>query len=258
MFANLNRDLNAIMERDPAASNKLAAVFLYPSFQVMIAYRLSHFLWGLGLCFIARLLMQMARVLTGIEIHPAAKIGPGFFVDHGMGTVIGETAQIGRDVTLYHDVTLGGVMPAIDAETQRNNKRHPTLGDYVIVGAGAQILGPITVHRCARVGGNSVVTKDVPEGATVVGVPARQLTKDKKLAHKAEDIGPGFMPYAMHDDDDHDPREKTIKALVDEVQSQRARLLALESQSGTAAIPAKKNPAVKAKSVVKSKSKPKS
>ena len=141
-------------------------MFLYPSFQVMVAYRLSHGLWCIGLHFIARLIMQIARILTGIEIHPAAKIGPGFFVDHGMGTVIGQTSEIGRDVTLYHDVTLGGVMPAIDSQKQRNAKRHPTLGDYVIIGAGAQILGPITVSRCARVGGNSVVTRDVPEGAT--------------------------------------------------------------------------------------------
>jgi serine O-acetyltransferase len=181
MFAKLKCDLYAIIERDPAASNKFAVIFLYPSFQVMLAYRLSHYIWNIGLKFIARLIMQFARVLTGIEIHPAAKIGSGFFVDHGMGTVIGETAEIGLNVTLYHDVTLGGVMPAIDSDKQRASKRHPTLGDFVIVGAGAQILGPITVHRCARVGGNSVVTKDVPEGVTVVGVPARQMTKTKKF-----------------------------------------------------------------------------
>jgi len=226
MFANLNRDLNAIMERDPAASNRLAAIFLYPSFQVMLAYRLSHQLWQMGLHFIARLLMQIARILTGIEIHPAAKIGPGFFVDHGMGTVIGETAEIGREVTLYHDVTLGGVMPAVDADKQRANKRHPTLGDFVIVGAGAQILGPITVHRCARVGGNSVVTRDVPEGATVVGVPARQLSKSRPT----RDLDPNFMPYAVADHDDLDPRERTIKALVDEVQTQRAQSSSLEER----------------------------
>jgi len=247
MFANLSRDLNAIIERDPAASNKLAVVFLYPSFQVMLAYRLSHRLWCMGLHFLPRLLMQAARVLTGIEIHPAAKIGPGFFVDHGMGTVIGETAEIGREVTLYHDVTLGGVMPAVDADKQRDNKRHPTLGDYVIVGAGAQILGPITVHRCARVGGNSVVTKDVPEGATVVGVPARQLSKIKALP----DIGPDFMPYAVHDEAaDLDPRERAIKALVDEVQSQRARIANLEDRLGAASVAAVSKPAA-------SKAKPK-
>lgn len=244
MFANLRRDLDAIMERDPAASNRLAAVFLYPSFQVMLAYRLSHNLWKMRLRFIARLIMQVARVLTGIEIHPGARIGPGFFVDHGMGTVIGETAEIGRDVTLYHDVTLGGVMPAIDSEKQRDAKRHPTLGDYVIVGAGAQILGPITVHRCARVGGNSVVTKDVPEAATVVGVPARQMSKTSAKT----DVDAGFMAYAVNSGLDLDPRERTIRALVDEVQSQRARLEDLEAQLARAATPAAaKKAAVKTK-----------
>ena len=234
MYANLYRDLNAIIERDPAASNRLAVIFLYPSFQVMVAYRVSHALWRIGFHFIARLVMQIARILTGIEIHPAAKIGPGFFVDHGMGTVIGQTAEIGRDVTLYHDVTLGGVMPAIDSQKQRDAKRHPTLGDYVIVGAGAQILGPIIVNRCARIGGNSVVTKDVPEGATVVGVPARQMSKgDAKPL-----VGKNFMPYAVHSGLDSDPHERTIRALVDEVQSQRSALNNLEKQLGSLARPA--------------------
>ena len=233
MYANLCRDLNAIMERDPAASNRLSVIFLYPSFQVMVAYRVSHGLWCIGLQFIARLIMQIARILTGIEIHPAAKIGPGFFVDHGMGTVIGQTSEIGRDVTLYHDVTLGGVMPAIDSQKQRNAKRHPTLGDYVIIGAGAQILGPITVNRCARVGGNSVVTKDVPEGATVVGVPARQMSKgDEKPSDEMS-----FMPYAVYSGLDSDPRERTIRALIDEVQSQRSALSNLEKQLGNFARP---------------------
>ena len=234
MFANLCRDLSAIMERDPAASSRLAAIFLYPSFQVMVAYRVSHGLWSIGFHFVARLIMQIARILTGIEIHPAAKIGPGFFVDHGMGTVIGQTTEIGRDVTLYHDVTLGGVMPAIDSQKQRDAKRHPTLGDYVIVGAGAQILGPITVSRCARIGGNSVVTKDVPEGATVVGVPARQMSKgDARPSDEAS-----FMPYAVHSGLDSDPRERTIRALVDEMQSQRSALSNLEKQLGNLARPA--------------------
>ena len=232
MFTNLRRDLNAILERDPAACSKWAVIFLYPSFQVMLAYRFSHHIWNFGLKLIARLIMQLARILTGIEIHPAAKIGAGFFIDHGMGTVIGETTEIGLEVTLYHDVTLGGVMPAVDSGKQRASKRHPTLGDYVIIGAGAQILGPITVHRHARVGGNSVVTKDVPEGATVVGVPARQMTKTSVLTAPTEN----FSPYAVPDDRESDPRERTIEALVEEVQSQRARLNALEKQFGNVAV----------------------
>ena len=168
MFAKLNRDLNAILERDPAAGSKLAAMFLYPSFQVMLAYRIASPLWRMKLKFLARFIMQFARLFTGIEIHPGATIGCGFFVDHGSGVVIGETAVIGRNVTLYQGVTLGGVLPSVDSEAQRCIKRHPTLRDGVIVGSGAQILGDIVVGEGAKVGGNSVVTKDVPEGATVV------------------------------------------------------------------------------------------
>ncbi|MDA7792233.1 serine acetyltransferase [bacterium] len=232
MFAKLNRDLTAIMERDPAASSKLAAVFLYPSFQVMLAYRIANPLWLVGIKFMSRLIMQIARMLTNIEIHPGATIGCGFFVDHGAGVVIGETAVIGRNVTLYQGVTLGGVLPAVDASAQRSIKRHPTIGDNVIIGSGAQVLGNITVHACARVGGNSVVTKDVAEGATVVGVPAREVAP-KAGAVKSDDT---FHAYAIANPGDVDPRERTILALVDEVQSLRARLNDLEDRLSTTAI----------------------
>ena len=226
MFARLNRDLNAIMDRDPAASSRLAAVFLYPSFQVMFAYRLAHPLWRAGFKFISRFIMQFARMITNIEIHPGATIGSGFFVDHGAGVVIGETAIIGRDVTLYQGVTLGGVLPAVDANSQRSVKRHPTIGDNVIIGSGAQVLGNITVNAWARVGGNSVVTRDVPEGATVVGVPARQVTV-KAVSSKVDDR---FQAYAVANPGEVDPRERTISALVDEVQSLRARLNDMEDR----------------------------
>ena len=226
MFAKLSRDLNAIMERDPAASSKLAAIFLYPSFQVMLAYRLANPLWRGGFKFTSRFIMQFARMVTNIEIHPGATIGCGFFVDHGAGVVIGETSVIGRDVTLYQGVTLGGVLPAVDASAQRSVKRHPTIGDNVIIGSGAQVLGNITVNACARVGGNSVVTKDVPEGATVVGVPARQVAA-KAGADKADDR---FQAYAVANPGEVDPRERTIAALVDEVQSLRARLNDMEDR----------------------------
>ena len=217
MFAKLAADLRAIKYRDPAFGSFITAPFIYPSFQVLVAFRIANPLWRLGLRFPARLLMQVARWLTGIEIHPGATIGPGLFIDHGMGVVIGETAEIGRDVTLYHGVTLGGVMPAIGAAEQRCVKRHPTLADYVIVGAGAQVLGPITVGRCARIGGNSVVTKDVPDSMTVVGVPARPIPK---RASSEE----GFKAYGVTAEIGEDFREKTIMGLSQEISALRQRL----------------------------------
>ena len=145
----------------------------------------------MGLHFVPRLLMQAARVLTGIEIHPAAKIGPGFFVDHGMGTVIGETAEIGDNVTLYHGVTLGGISPAVKSAEQVGVKRHPTLLNDVIVGSGAQILGPIVVQDCARIGSNAVVTKDVPKGGIMVGIPAKNINTGRRKSDNT------FAPYAV-------------------------------------------------------------
>ena len=226
MFAKLNRDLNAILERDPAAGGKLAAMFLYPSFQVMLAYRIANPLWRMKLKFLARSIMQLARLFTGIEIHPGATIACGFFVDHGFGVVIGETAVIGRNVTLYQGVTLGGVLPSVDSEAQRCIKRHPTLEDNVIIGSGAQILGDIVVGEGAKVGGNSVVTKDVPDGATGVGVPARRIAAKLRPAEEARN----FSAYGVGHPDDVDPRGRTIEALVAEVQSLRARLNDMEDR----------------------------
>ena len=217
MFAKLAADLRAIKYRDPAFGSFISAPFIYPSFQVLVAFRIANPLWRVGLRFPARLLMQVARWLTGIEIHPGATIGPGLFIDHGMGVVIGETAEIGRDVTLYHGVTLGGVMPAIGAAEQRCVKRHPTLADYVIVGAGAQVLGPILIGRCARIGGNSVVTKDVPDSMTVVGVPARPIPQ---RASSEE----GFKAYGVTAEIGEDFREKTIMGLSQEIAALRQKV----------------------------------
>ncbi len=216
MFAKLRADLSAILERDPAAGGRFSAMLLYPSFHVMLAHRFAHPLWHAGLHTLSRLIMQATRWLTGIEIHPAAKIGEGFFADHGMGIVIGQTAVLGRNVTLYHGVTLGGVMPAVDAKAQRSVKRHPTLEDGVIVGAGAQILGPVTVGACARVGGNSVVTKDVGEGQTVVGIPAKPLKKRPADGH--------FEPYAVSHMPLEDSQARTLSVLFAELESLRKQI----------------------------------
>lgn len=226
MFAKLKADLMAILERDPAAGGWLSAMLLYPSFHVMLVHRLAHPLWKAGLHTLSRLMMQIARWLTGIEIHPAAEIGEGFFADHGMGIVIGQTAVLGKNVTLYHGVTLGGVMPAVDARAQRSVKRHPTLEDDVIVGAGAQILGPVTVGHCARVGGNSVVTKDVAEGQTVVGIPAKPLHKRRMDAQ--------FEPYAVSNMPADDSQSRTISALFAELEALRTQIEALRDGSDEA------------------------
>ena len=187
MFNIISEMIQAIKDRDPASSNSFWIILLYPSIHVMVFYYIARFLWLRNIKSIARLLMQIARFLTGIEIHPGAKIGNGFFMDHAMGIVIGETAEIGNNVTIYHGVTLGGIMPAFKSDEQRGIKRHPTLEDGVIIGSGAQILGPIIVGLNARVGANSVVLKSVPEGMSVVGVPAHEVGKQK--------IGEDFQAY---------------------------------------------------------------
>jgi len=165
--------LQSIYRRDPAARSAIVVLFLYPGVHALIMHRMAHGLWRWRLRWLARWLSQVSRWLTGIEIHPGAQIGRRFFIDHGMGVVIGETAEIGDDVTLYHGVTLGGT-------SWERTKRHPTLGNGVVIGAGAKVLGPITVGENARIGSNSVVVKDVPPGATVVGIPGRVVTRRAK------------------------------------------------------------------------------
>ena len=215
-------ELRSIRERDPAAGGLVGLFFLTPSVHVMLAYRLGHRLWRWRMRFMARFVMQFARFLTGIEIHPAAKIGRRFFIDHGMGVVIGETAEIGDDVTFYHGVTLGGLLPSIDSDGQRQQKRHPSIGNNVIVGAGAQILGAVMVHDCARVGANSVVVKDVPRGVTVTGIPARPVSA-KRLVDETS-----FQPYGTPADISSDARDRAIKGLIQEVDVLHGKLKALE------------------------------
>ncbi|MGB1027973.1 MAG: serine O-acetyltransferase, partial [Rhodospirillaceae bacterium] len=165
-FKRLREDIDAIMHRDPAARSRLEVLLCYPGLHAVLFYRVSNFLWRKNWPTMARVVSQIAKMLTAVEIHPGATIGRRFFIDHATGVVIGETAEIGHDVTIYHDVTLGGI-------SLNPGKRHPTLEDGVIVGAGAQVLGPITVRTGARVGANAVVISEVPPGATVVGIPAR-------------------------------------------------------------------------------------
>jgi len=184
------------MERDPAAKSSLSIVLTYPGVKAIFFHRIANFFSKAGFDLIAKILSQFSRFLTGIEIHPAAKIGKNFFIDHGMGVVIGETSEIEDNVTLYHSVTLGGISPSIDSGKQRGVKRHPTLKNNVVVGSGAQILGPITVGKFAKIGANAVVTRDVPEHSIMVGVPA------KNIRTKPEINDTSFKPYGIIDEDD--------------------------------------------------------
>ena len=168
--------LESIIKRDPAARNKLTIVLCYPGVKSVFFHHIAHKFWEIRLFLIAKILSQLSRFFTGIEIHPAAKIGKNLFIDHGMGVVIGETSEIGDDVTIYHGVTLGGISPAENSNKQRNIKRHPTIKNNVIIGSGAQILGPILVASCSRIGANTVILKDVPEYATMVGNPAKNVS----------------------------------------------------------------------------------
>jgi serine O-acetyltransferase len=177
--STLRRDVRSILERDPAARSRLEIILSYPGLHALWGYRISHWLWKRKIKLISRLLSQLVRTLTGIEIHPGAIIGNGFFIDHGMGVVIGETAEIGEDVTLYHGVTLGGT-------SLQKGKRHPTLGDRVVVGAGAKILGPIAIGSDTRIGANAVVVKSVPANSVVVGVPGQNIARSNP--HHANDL----------------------------------------------------------------------
>ncbi len=223
MLKSLVAEIDGMIARDPAARSRLEVVLFYPAFHAIWQYRVAHWLWKKRRFLLARFTSQFARLMTGIEIHPGAKIGRNFFIDHGMGVVIGETAEIGDNVTLYHDVTLGGVAPSVDSHGQRCTKRHPTLEDNVIVGSGAQILGPITVGRCARVGANAVVIKDVPSEVTVVGIPARVVVPRGKS-------GEEFSPYGTPVGDLPDPIARAIDGLMEQVTTLKAQVQELESR----------------------------
>jgi serine O-acetyltransferase len=184
--------LQSIIDRDPAAKSKLSLILTYPGVKAVFFHRIANFFSVAKFDLIARIISQFSRFLTGIEIHPGAKIGKNLFIDHGMGVVIGETSDIGDNVTIYHMATLGGIAPSINSNDQRNIKRHPTIEDGVVIGSGAQVLGPVTVGRCAKIGANAVITKDVPEKAVMVGIPAKNVG----LADSE------FKPYGITPDSD--------------------------------------------------------
>ena len=188
----MNDFLQSIIDRDPAAKSKLSLILTYPGVKAVFFHRIANFFAKAKFNLIARIISQFSRFLTGIEIHPNANIGKNLFIDHGMGVVIGETSDIGDNVTIYHMVTLGGIAPSINSNDQRNVKRHPTIQDDVVIGSGAQVLGPVTVGRSAKIGANAVITKDVPEKAVMVGIPAKNVG----LADSE------FKPYGITADSD--------------------------------------------------------
>jgi serine O-acetyltransferase len=207
MFSRLREDIACVFDRDPAARNTWEVLTCYPGLHALIFHRVSHWLWQHGLKWLARLNSHFARWITGIEIHPGATIGRRFFIDHGMGVVIGETAVIGDDCTLYHGVTLGGT-------SWNKGKRHPTLERGVVIGAGAKILGPITLGEGAKVGSNAVVVRDVPSRATAVGIPARIVEDRSEIAREIKAGQMGFSAYAVTRNED-DPLSQAIHGLLD-------------------------------------------
>jgi serine O-acetyltransferase len=229
VIERVREDVGAILARDPAARSRAEVILFYPSFHATVLHRVAHRLWKAGWPLAARGLSQASRFLTGIEIHPGARIGRRFFIDHGMGVVIGETAEIGDDVTLYHGVTLGGILPSVDSAAQIGVKRHPTLGDGVIVGSGAQVLGPVLVADGARVGANSVVVRAVAPGATVVGIPAREVGEGRRAGVDH------FMPYGTASAPVVDPLARQIENMNARIAELTARLAELERERVEAA-----------------------
>lgn len=230
IIERMGETIRVIREKDPAARSRLEVILCYPGFHALLFHRIAHAVWNAGFRLFGRMISHISRILTGIEIHPAAKIGRRVFIDHGMGCVIGETAEVGDDVTLYHGVTLGGV--SLDRV-----KRHPTIGNRVIVGSGAQVLGPITVGEGAMIGANAVVLADVPAGVTMVGIPARQVMPRDRTAE------PAFLAYGTPFGGQPDPVAKVLDGMTREIQTLRARLDELEDPARrrlptTATIPA--------------------
>jgi serine O-acetyltransferase len=213
MFAALKQDIKAVFDRDPAARSALEVFFCYPGLHALWFHRVAHWFWKHEFYFIGRFISHLGRFFTGIEIHPGATIGKGFFIDHGMGVVIGETAEIGDNVTLYHGVTLGGV-------SWEKVKRHPTIEDNVVIGSGAKVLGPFSVGKGSKIGSNSVVVKEVPANSTVVGIPGRVVLATEKPSEKV-DLEHGNLP---------DPEAKAISCLFDQIRELERKYAALAAE----------------------------
>ena len=206
LFKNIKSDMNAVFDRDPAARNILEVLLTYPGFHAIMWHRISHFLWNIGLKLVSRIISNIIRTFTGIEIHPGARISSGFFIDHGMGVVIGETTDIGKNVTIYQGVTLGGI-------SSSKGKRHPTINDNVIIGAGSKVLGPLEIGMNTKIGANSVVIEDIPKNSTVVGIPGKVVNKEFTSS------GPDLFHNKLPDPTGEDMLtiNKKIDALIDKI-----------------------------------------
>ncbi len=221
MLRKITEEIKSIFKRDPAARNTLEVILCYPGFQAVLIYRFSNIIWKAKLKLVARIIANFGRIITGIEIHPAAKIGKNLFIDHGIGVVIGETAVIGDNCTLYHGVTLGGV-------SWEKGKRHPTLGDDVIIGAGAKVLGPITLGDGSKIGSNAVVLQDIPKNTTVVGIPARTANKYSGQIIENNNENSDFRPYGQIPGLS-DPIDETISSLLTKIEFLEKELLDIKS-----------------------------
>lgn len=214
MFERLKEDINTVFDRDPAARSTMEVILFYPGFHALVFHRIAFKLWNSGFKLLARGVSHTSRFFTGIEIHPAARIGKRFFIDHGMGVVIGETSEIGNDITIFHGVTLGGT-------SRKKVKRHPTLEDHVVIGAGAKILGPVTIGRDSKIGSGSVVVNDVPPRSTVVGIPARVVVRSIEDVEKSVDLDHNQLP---------DPQGKALQCLMEQIRELDKKLEELSGE----------------------------
>ena len=222
IFKLIKSDLYAAKKRDPAARSYFEIILTYSGFHAILFHRICHFLWKINLKLLSRFVANISRIFTSIEIHPAAVIDEGFFIDHGSGLVIGETSVIGKNVTIYQQATLGGLSPSINSDSQRNIKRHPTIGNNVVIGSGAQILGPILIGHNSRIGTNAVVLKNVPENNTFVGIPARKVE-----SHQQKE---SFEAYGVSEGKIDDPNKKSILAMFNEIHLLNEKIKLIESK----------------------------